>query len=757
MVAEFDRAVWLRGTRSVPVALFHANACGEIQAVNPAWIALTGLSAEQASGEAWLDVIHPEDREALRAAWRHAVAKTEPFAEECRLRTPAGALRWVRIIAQPDHDPEAGLRGYGGSLIDQTEAKRRENGLRERQDMLEALIANSTDAIFVKDRQGRYLLANPKSTEFQDPGLDSAVGKRDSDRFDAETARRLREVDMQVMQTGKPVIIEEVLTRPDGATRIHAVGKFPYFGTDGSILGIMGISRDVTEMKAVEARLREQEARLEEAQRLAHLGSWEWDITTNHVTWSNELYAIFGLDPAAGPLTYESVLARIHPEDRTRIQAIWRQARRDCRPVAFRYRIIRPDGTTRYLSSKGHVERDASGKPVRAFGVALDVTELFEAERALRRSHAILQAEQEADLDGILVVDENGRALTYNRRYQELWGIPDAVMETRSADAMLEFVCTLVTDPARDMIPQEVLRLDRVTRLRSEIALKDGRIFERYTAPVVSSQDEYFGRVWFIRDITERKRREEGLREQNRKLQELDALKSNFVNAISHDLRTPLTSIVGYAEFLEDAVGGALTPMQQTFVQQIQRNASRLERLVDDLLDFARMDAGTFKLSPKEADLGALAREVLGSLRPIADEAGVTLEDRLPGQPLVAWLDPSRIERILMNLISNAIKFTAAGGRVEVSAQVQGERIRCAIRDTGIGIPPQDLMKLFQRFSQLAPGMRQTSGTGLGLSISKALVEAHGGEIGVSSEQGKGSTFWFTLPRTPPRTAFTDG
>ncbi len=757
MVAEFDRAVWLHGTRSVPVALFHADARGEIQAVNPAWISLTGLSAQQASGEAWLDVIHPEDREALRDAWRHAVAKIEPFTAECRLRTPAGALRWVRIVAQPDHDPDAGLLGYGGSLLDQTEAKQRENSLRDHQDMLEALIANSTDAIFVKDRQGRYLLANPKSAEFQDPDLDSVVGKRDTDRFSAETARQLREVDMEVMRTGAPVIVEEVLTRRDGATRIHAVGKFPYLGKDGTILGVMGISRDITGLKAVEARLRQQEARLEEAQRLAHLGSWEWDIAANRVTWSNELYAIFGLAPQACELTYESFIARVHPEDRARIRAIWRQARQDGGPVAYQYRILRPDGSTRYLSSKGHVERDASGQPIRAFGVALDITELHEAERALRRSHAVLQAEQEADLDGILVVDENGRVLAYNRRYQELWGIPDAVMATRSADAMLDFVCTLVMDPARDMIPQEILRLDRVTRLRSEIALKDGRTFERYTAPVVSSQDEYFGRVWFIRDITERKRQEEGLREQNRKLQELDALKSNFVNAISHDLRTPLTSIVGYAEFLEDAVGGALTATQHEFVQQIQRNASRLERLVDDLLDFARMDAGTFKLTPKEADLGALAREVLDSLRPIADEAHVALEDRLPEQPLVAWMDPSRIERILMNLIGNAIKFTAAGGRVEVSAEVQGERLRCAIRDTGIGIPPQDLMKLFQRFSQLAPGMRQTSGTGLGLSISKALVEAHGGEIGVSSEQGKGSTFWFTLPRTPPRRALTHG
>lgn len=753
MVAEFDRTAWLQGSQAVPIAMFHATPGGALQAVNAAWTALTGLSTEQATDEGWLDAIHPDDREATRNTWKRAVAAGEAVTVEFRVRTPVGALRWVKAIAQPD----SGLLGYAGVWLDLTEQQVRENDLRQRQHMLEALIANSADAIFVKDRAGRYLLANPASLDTQVPGLGSPIGKYDADRFSQETARQLRKYDLQVMQTGKPLTLEEELTLPDGRTRIHTACKFPYFSEDGTILGIMGISRDITRQKALEARLRENEARLEEAQRLAHLGNWVWDLRTDQVTWSEELYRIFGLAPGSQTITFESFLSLIHPEDRERIQAAWQQAFQDLQPLIYTVRIVRPDGTTRVLRSKAHVEADASGKAVRAFGIALDLTELHEAEAQLRRSHAILQAEQEADLDGILVVDENGHVLAYNRRYQQLWGIPDAVMATRNADVMLKYVCGLVKDPARDMLPQEPLRSDRTARIRTEIALKDGRVFERYTAPVISSQNEYFGRVWFLRDITERKRMEEGLREQNRKLQELDSLKSNFVNAISHDLRTPLTSIVGYAEFLEDEVGGALSTAQRGFVTQIQRNAARLEHLVDDLLDFARLDAGTFKLALKEADLGALAREVIGSLRPLADEAQVAIMDDLPAAPLLAEFDPARIERVLMNLISNALKFTAAGGQVVVSGGNEPGRARLSIRDTGIGIAPEDVSRLFQRFSQLSPGMRQANGTGLGLSISKALVDAHGGEIGVSSELGKGSTFWFALPRRHAGAAPTDG
>ena len=752
MVANFDRSAWLRAATSAPVAMFHADASGIVQAVNPAWSALTGLSAEQAEGAGWLDALHPADREAARDAWSRAAAEGRRFEAEFRL-LPAGAPRWVRAIAQPEPDEQ----GYCGTWLDLTEQKHHETQSRERQHMLEALIANSTDAIYVKDRDGRYLLVNPISHVGQNPGLGSPLGMTDVERFSPEAARQLRKIDREVMETGKPITAEEVITRLDGSTRIISSNKFPYFGEDGTILGVMGISRDISAYKALEAQLRHHESRLEEAQRLGHLGSWEWDLHTHQVTWSDELYRIFGLERTQFAPSFDAYEARIHPDDRERIRNLWRQAFADRKPLAYTYRIIRPDGTTRYLSSKAHVEVDAQDHPMRAFGVALDLTELHEAELELRRSHAILKAEQEADLDGILIVDECHQVLSYNRRFQELWGFPDSLMATGSERVLLGDALTRVTDP--DFLRRKVdsVYADPNQRERFEFRLKDDKTYESYTAPVRSDHGEYFGRVWFFRDITPRKHMEEGLREQNRKLQELDALKSNFVNAISHDLRTPLTSIVGYAEFLEDEVGGRLTPPQHDFVTQIQRSAARLEHLVDDLLDFARMDAGTFKLTLKEADLGALARGVIESLKPLAEEAHVTIVDALPEEPLLALFDPARIERVLMNLIGNALKFTGTGGRIEVSAQVEDGRIRCAIRDTGIGIAPEDVSKLFQRFSQLSPGMRQANGTGLGLSISKALVDAHGGEIGVSSEQGKGSTFWFALPRVAAPRAVTTG
>lgn len=255
-----------------------------------------------------------------------------------------------------------------------------------------------------------------------------------------------------------------------------------------------------------------------------------------------------------------------------------------------------------------------------------------------------------------------------------------------------------------------------------------------------------------VADVTELKQAQEELYRRTIELQqaqELERLKGAFVNAVSHDLRTPLTSIIGYAEFLEDEIGGSLSSKQLEFVCQIEKNCVRLENLLNDLLDYARVEAGTFRLHYEEADLVAKIRDIADSFQPQATTARLDLQMLLPSEPLVGEMDPMRIGQVLANLLSNAIKFTAPGGIIRVRACREGDHLRCEVEDTGEGIAEADFPKLFERFSQLSSGARKKGGTGLGLNISKAIIEAHGGTIGVQSQLGKGSTFWFTLPMRP--------
>ena len=233
------------------------------------------------------------------------------------------------------------------------------------------------------------------------------------------------------------------------------------------------------------------------------------------------------------------------------------------------------------------------------------------------------------------------------------------------------------------------------------------------------------------------------LRRQNHQLRELDRVKDEFVAAVSHELRTPLTSIRGYVETLLDGEPGDLSADQQRFLEIVDRNASRLLKLVGDLLFIAQVTAGRLELEVGAVTLDELVAESVEQVRPAA--ATKEVEVSASAEPVVIPGDPQRIGQMLDNLVSNAVKFTPEHGRVTVEAVRDNGAVRIRVADSGIGIPAHDLPRLFSRFTR-ASNATQIPGTGLGLAISRTIAEAHGGSIDVESAEGKGTTFTVRLP-----------
>lgn len=227
--------------------------------------------------------------------------------------------------------------------------------------------------------------------------------------------------------------------------------------------------------------------------------------------------------------------------------------------------------------------------------------------------------------------------------------------------------------------------------------------------------------------------------------------KDQFLSNISHELRTPLNSIIGFTDLLlTEELGAPLSEQQRDFLETVARNGKQLLELINELLDLQRIAAGRMELKPEAVELAALLTEAAGSVHAQVQKHGHALVVTPPAQDLRVHADRGRVRQILLNLLSNAIKFTPDGGRITlVAAPVNGDvEARIAVSDTGIGIAAEDQPKLFREFSQLdASASRKYEGTGLGLALSRRLVEMQGGEIGVESEMGKGSTFWFTLPQ----------
>jgi signal transduction histidine kinase len=246
--------------------------------------------------------------------------------------------------------------------------------------------------------------------------------------------------------------------------------------------------------------------------------------------------------------------------------------------------------------------------------------------------------------------------------------------------------------------------------------------------------------------------------EQLARLTELDRQKTDFMATVSHELRTPLTSINGYIELLEDGDYGPLTDPQLGALSIIERNATRLRGLIEDLLVLNKIEATGLALAVEEVPVKDLVRGVVDMLRPVAENAGVELEADLVDEDLVVRVDRGQLERTLINLGSNAIKFTPRGGVARVSACDDGEHAVISVSDTGIGIPTKDLGRLFGRFYRASNATAQAiPGTGLGLAIAKAIVEGHGGELGVESVEGEGTTMRVFLPLAPAAAPAVEG
>lgn len=434
---------------------------------------------------------------------------------------------------------------------------------------------------------------------------------------------------------------------------------------------------------------------------------------------------------------------------------------RDSFQVEKRY--VRRDGSVFWASSRVVRVLEPGRQRPNSLLIVEDLTERRKAGQAIEeslgryRDLAAVSLQQQRVLQGILHhvphavfwKDVAGRYLGCNENFAQDAGL-------RSIEAIVG-----MTDFDLPWTPEQAAyyrRCDRAVIESGESLLNfeetqlqsDGTQATLLTSkvPLYDPDGAVEGVLGIYVDITPRKRMEEELRQKNEQLMEVDRLKSAFIGSVSHELRTPLTSIRGYGEFLEDQLGGPLTADQAEYVARIMKSSAHLQGLVDDLLDFARMEAGAFAIALSSAELGAKIREVIESFQPQGLEKGVRLTASLPDGPLLARMDAARVGQVLINLVGNALKFTPPDGRIEVGVSEDAAEWRVTVSDSGLGIAAENLPQLFERFYQVDPSnTHQTGGTGLGLSISKALVEAHGGRIGVTSRLGEGSTFWFTLPR----------
>jgi signal transduction histidine kinase/DNA-binding response OmpR family regulator len=406
------------------------------------------------------------------------------------------------------------------------------------------------------------------------------------------------------------------------------------------------------------------------------------------------------------------------------------------------------------------------------------ISERQQAEAELQEALSLLRATLESTADGILVVDRQGKIVSFNRKFREMWRIPDAVLESRDDDRALQSVVEQLKDPAGFLAKVKDLYNQPVAESYDLLEFTDGRTFERYSQPRRIA-GESAGRVWSFRDITAHKRAAAELQNAKEGAEAANRIKSEFLANMSHEVRTPMNGILGMTEL---ALNTELTPEQREYLEMVKSSADSLLTVINDILDFSKIEAGKLDLHCAEFTLPKSLDETMKPLAVRARQKGLALACTIaPEVPETLVGDAGRLRQILVNLTGNAIKFTEPGGSVRVHVQMadlglptdaghtQSRSVpapatpnlpseitlHCSVADNGIGIPPDKQRLIFEAFAQAdSSTARRYGGTGLGLTISSQLVAMMGGRMWVESAAGTGSTFHFTvrfgLPRGAP-------
>lgn len=475
----------------------------------------------------------------------------------------------------------------------------------------------------------------------------------------------------------------------------------------------------------------------------AIIGTWDWDLQTGQIAVDEQFAENFGVDPALGRtgLTMEAVVSTIHPEDLPEVRQAIADGIARGGPYSREYRVRRLDGTYRWIQANGRVDHAPDGTPVRFPGVLLEVEQRRTLEAERDRATQLLRAFVDAVPGVVYAKDREGRMLLANRGVTELMGKPPeeyiGKTDLESLDRKDQAAAIMATD-------RRIMESGVTEALEEEVNFPDGRraVWLSTKAAFHDSEGRVIGLVGSSIDITARKDAEQALVEAGRRRDE-------FLAMLGHELRNPLAPIVTALKLMDMKGGDAF--LRERAV--IGRQATHLSRLVDDLLDVSRFLRGTIEIRREPTDVVEVVRHALDSVADLVGQFRHTVDVRLPAR-LVVYGDATRLTQLVVNLLTNAAKYTPTGGQIGVEVTGGATHVEIRVSDNGIGMTPDFLRQVFEPFTQAPQSLdRKSGGLGLGLSIVSIIAAAHGGTVTAHSHgEGCGSEFVvrLALPAADP-------
>jgi PAS domain S-box-containing protein len=574
----------------------------------------------------------------------------------------------------------------------------------------------------------------------------------------------------QVFSVGADDFVSKPIVGPELVTRIiNRLERIRF------LQNLRGVSdrppvAETTAEAATEAFTSKDE-RLRLALAAAQMGTWDWNLLTHQIIWSEEQERLFGLAPGTFDGTYQMFDACLHPDDRESLLAAVNQARQQRTDYSQNYRVVWPDGSIYWIESKGKFFYNEAGEPVRMLGTTRDISPRKQAEVALQIEKNNLElrvAERTAELlqvnkrlqseleerkriqealqisqarfagildiaeDAIISIDRNQHITLFNQGAEKIFGYSADEVSGQPLGILLPLRSVQAHWQHVDEFGQSTVKSRRMGERREIFGRrKDGSEFPAEASISKLNLDREVAFTVFLQDITDRK--------------QIDRMKDEFVSVVSHELRTPLTSIHGSLGMLASGLLKADSEQGKRMLHIAVDSTDRLVRLINDILDIERIESGKVSMEKQCCNVDDLVTEAINVVQGLADKVEVTLA--VSSLSIHFCADPDRIVQTLTNLLSNAIKFSTAGKTVWLTVQQQDHHVLFRVQDEGRGIPADKLESIFERFQQVdSSDSRNHEGTGLGLAICRSIVQQHDGQIWAESVLGEGSTFYFTIP-----------
>ncbi|MGD0468904.1 MAG: PAS domain S-box protein [Terriglobales bacterium] len=736
---------------TIPQQIWSGPPDGSLDFCNAQMRSYVGLTQEDLQGEGWQVMLHPEDRERVLKVWREAVMNGTPFEQEVRHRGADGQYRWFLVRGVPLRDSAGRIVRWYGTSTDIEDRKRAEDELRKQKEVFQKIFDHIPVTISFVGQDGHIELVNPEWERTIGWTLEE-IRKQNLDlfaEFYPDPQYRQWVLDLTAASTGEWT--DRKVRVRDG--RVIDLAMAVVHLSDGTSIAI---GRDITERKRAEEALRTSErrqhkiakqleaerARLIEAQAVAKVGSWETELPSLEVSWSEQTHRIFETDPSQFHPSRPDFVEFIHPEDRAKVDAVFQASLDKRAPSNVEYRIVMADGRVKVLEEQWRVFHDEQGRPIRLMGTCRDITERKRTEAELRESEARFRLVADSAPVMIWMSGTDKLRTYFNKPWLDFTGQSfdhelgngwaDGVHPEDLRSCMVTYIQAF--DGRQPFRMEYRLRHDSEYRWVSEIGV-----------PRFNPDGSFAGYIGSCIDVTEQRRAEEQLHQAQAELAHVTraVTMGELVASLAHEVNQPLTAVITTSNFALRQLASGTPNLQdlQEAIKEIVDDATRISAVISQVRSLLSKKGGPDRV---ELNINDLIQEVTVLLRNEAALNRVQVRLDLAADLPFVLGDRVQLQQVLINLAMNGIEAMHTVNdrprRLSIKSVKHADGVLIQVQDSGIGFDPDLLDRIFEPFFTTKP-----EGIGMGLSISRSIVESHGGRLWAESGPN-GALFQLTLP-----------